>query len=119
MVWGGVLRFGLPGAGMAFFGLYAIHWVGIYIIVSRLSGFRWSASNRRLASVFLPLVAGLFAGWYFLPRVATVALGGAATLLSGIYSIKRVCELVPLGRLPRPVRSLLRLWKLTPPDMIA
>ena len=119
MVWGGVLKFGLPGAGVAFFGLYAIHWVGIYMIVSRLSGFRWSASNRRLASVFLPLVAGLFAGWYFLPRVATVALGGTATLLSGIYSIKRVCELVPLSRLPRPVRSLLRLLKLTPPDMIS
>ena len=77
LVWAGMMIFGLKGTGMAFFGLYVVYWIGIYLIVRRLSGFRWSAANRRLAFLFVPLVAAVFVSWYFLPRVAAAILGVA------------------------------------------
>ena len=51
--------FGLTGATMAFFGLYIWHGILIYVIVRRLSGFRWSAANRRTGLLFLPAM-----GWF-------------------------------------------------------
>ena len=67
LVWAGLNEFGLTGAGIGFFGMYATYWFGIYLVARRLSGFRWSAANRRLALVFLPLVVSLFVSRFFSP----------------------------------------------------
>ena len=68
LVWIGLVFFGLNGSGIAFFGLYVAYWTGIYLVVRRLSGFRWSAANLRLAAAVLRLgIATVFVGWYFLP----------------------------------------------------
>ena len=56
-------RFGLAGATMAFFGLYIWHGILIYVIVHRLTGFRWSAANRRTGLLFLPLTGAVFCGF--------------------------------------------------------
>ena len=53
-------RFGLAGATMAFFGLYIWHGMLMYVIVHRLTGFRWSAANLRTALLFLPLTGAVF-----------------------------------------------------------
>ena len=46
-----------------------------------------------------------------------VAIGGlVATLLTGIYSLRTICRLVPLDRLPRPVRQVCVLLRLAPSD---
>ncbi len=50
LVWLGLKWIGLTGTGIAFFAMYAVYWLGIYLIVRRLSGFRWSAANRQLAA---------------------------------------------------------------------
>ncbi|WP_204310238.1 polysaccharide biosynthesis C-terminal domain-containing protein, partial [Enterobacter cloacae] len=42
LAWILVPRVGLVGAGMAFFGLYIWHGILIYVLVNRMSGFRWS-----------------------------------------------------------------------------
>ncbi len=75
LAWVLVHRIGVNGAGMAFFGLYVWHTALIYVIVRRLSGFRWSRENRRLAIVFLPLTAAAFIGVYTLPPVPATVLG--------------------------------------------
>ena len=102
-------RFGLPGATMAFFGLYIWHGILMYVIVHRLTGFRWSAANLRTALLFLPLTGAVFCGFFLLPFWVATAVGFVAALVSGIYSLRMVCRLVSLDRVPRFARDLL-VW---------
>jgi antigen flippase len=114
LVWAGVALFQLPGTGIAFFGMYVIYTVGIYVVVRRLTGFRWSAANRNLALRFAPLVGVVFVSWYWLPPVAATVLGAGITGLVGIYSARTLCALLPWERLPGPARVLLRWLRLAP-----
>jgi PST family polysaccharide transporter len=94
--------------------MYVLYTAGIYMIVHRLSGFRWSAANVRLAACFVPLVAAVFAGEHFLSPIMAVIFGGAVTLLAGIFSLKTMCTLIPMKRLPRAAQKLLALCRLAP-----
>jgi PST family polysaccharide transporter len=113
LVWMSVPVFGVKGAGIAFFGLTAINCLGIYLIVFRVSEFRWSVANLRLGLLFTSLVAVVFSGWYVLPRMTEVVVGVSITLLTGIFSLKTLCALVPLERLPGPVRKIIIYFRLT------
>ena len=114
LVWAGLTAFGLTGSGIAFCGLYAAYWTGIYLVVRRLTGFRWSAANLRLAAVFAPGIAAVFLAWYFLPYAATAILGVTLALLSGLYSLRTLCALVPWERLPRIAQKMIVLFRLVP-----
>jgi PST family polysaccharide transporter len=116
LIWAGLMIFGLKGSGIAFFSLYAAYWLGVYLIVRRLTGFRWSAANCQLALVFLPVVTLVFVSRYFLPNPAVIALGALLTLAVGIYSLKILCTLVPLERFPGPVRKMILFFKLASLD---
>src|SRR3989475_8480154 len=85
-------RFGLAGATMAFFGLYIWHGILMYVIVHRITGFRWSAANRRTGLLFLPLTGAVFCGFLLLPVSVATAVGFVAALVSGIYSLRVVCR---------------------------
>ena len=104
----GVTVFGLKGTGIAFFGLYAVYWIGIYLIVRRLSGFRWSAANLPAGGNCLCpewrrcLSAGIFFPHPSPRRFWALTL----TLLTGIYSLKTLCTLVPLERFPGPAQKM-------------
>ena len=114
LVWIFVPWLGLIGSGVAFFGMYVLYWTGIYLVARRISGFRWSATNRKLALLFIPLVVLIFVSWYVLPHYAAAILGAVATLAAGIYCLRTLCTLIPLERLPRPIRKGLNLFHLTP-----
>jgi PST family polysaccharide transporter len=114
LTWTGLLVFGLDGTGIAFFALYVAYTVGIYFIVRQLCGFCVSAANRRLGFLFVLLTMVVFSSWYFLSHLAAGALGGAATLLAGVYSLKTLCGLVPLERFPRVARRMIVLFRLVP-----
>jgi enterobacterial common antigen flippase len=115
LVSGGVLLFGLKGAGMAFFGLYVIYGAGIYLVVRRLSGFRWSAANVRLGTLFAALVAGVFGLGELPSSLLATVLGGVVTVLTGLLSFRMLCQLIPLGKLPRFAVAVLRLLRLAGP----
>jgi PST family polysaccharide transporter len=116
LVWAGLTVFGLKGSGIAFFGLYAAYWTGIYLVVRRLSGFRWSWANLRLAAMFAPGIAAVFVSWYFLSHIVTAILGVILTLLTGIYSLRTLCTLVPPERFPKPVQKMILFFRLAPPN---
>ena len=116
LVWACVQGFGLKGTGIAFFTLAVCYWCAMYVIVRSLTGFRWSAMNKRVGLLFATLFAVVFGAWYVLPPMFVVALGTVLSLAVGYYSLKTICRLVPLDRLPRLVRSLLRVLKLTPTE---
>ena len=102
-----VRRFGLPGATMAFFGLYIWHGLLVYAIVRRLTGFRWSPANLRTGLFVAVLIGGVFSGFYVLPTPIATAIGVLGTVVSGVYSLRILCRLVPLegDRVPKVVRE--------------
>ena len=114
LAWAGLTVFGLKGSGIAFFALYAAYWTGIYLVVRRLSGFRWSAANLRLATLFAPGITAVFLSWYFLPPVAIAFFGMTLTLLTALYSLRTLCTLVPLERFPAPAQKIILLLRLAP-----
>jgi len=115
LAWLGIHYFALNGSGMAFFGSYVFHGFLIYPIVRWLTGFRWSASNRRIGLVFLGSIGLVFCSFYLLPFWASTAVGTLAALLSGIYSLRILCKLVSLHRAPRFVQRVLVLFHFVPP----
>ena len=112
----GVRQFGLKGAGMAYLGLYIVHCCVVYVLVRRLSGFRWSGANRRTGLLFFSLIGAVFCGCQWLPAPYAIGAGVVAILGSGVYSLRMLCRLVPLGRLPPPVRKFLTWLRLVMPE---
>jgi len=115
LAWILVKPFGLDGATMAFFGLYIWHGLLVYAIVRRMTGFRWSQGNLQTAAVMLPLIGVVFCGFLLLPMWAATTLGILMSLVSGVYSLRVLCHLVPLDRLPRAVREMLEWLRISPP----
>lgn len=105
LAWLLVGSFGSIGASAAFFGLYVWHSLLIYAIVRRLSGFRWSAANRKLALIFLPASGLAFGVLFVLPPWPAAVLGLVTAMLSGAYSLRMLIELVPLASLPAAMRA--------------
>lgn len=116
LVWVGVKVLGIEGAGVGFFSMYVLYWFGIYAVVRRLSGFRWSAANRQWFMRFVPLIALVFLSWYLLPRTAAEVLGVLATACTGVYSLRRLWPLLPLDRFPWGKQTLLKLLKKSSPS---
>jgi PST family polysaccharide transporter len=114
LVWVALKSSGLAGAGFGFFGMYLFYWIGIYLIVRRLWSFRWSMANQKLAAVYLPLTAAVFLGGYFLPDIVVLPIGLMVTMCTGYYSLRALCKLVPVGRLPQSLYKLAVLLRLTP-----
>ena len=95
-----IARFGVDGATMAFCFLYVWHGILIYIIVRRLTGFRWSAANQRTGLIFIPTAGAVFVGFVVMPGPAAIAMGTLAALASGFYSLRVISGLVSFDRFP-------------------
>jgi enterobacterial common antigen flippase len=112
--WICLTSFGLNGAGVAFFGSYIFHGLMVYPIVHRLTGFQWSTTNIRLIPLFLALIGAVFCGFYVLPFLLAIGFGMMVSILTGIYSVRVLLNLVTLERLPRSVLRLLVWLRLAP-----
>ena len=110
--------FGLTGAAMAFFGLYIWNGLLVYLIVRQLSGFRWSAANRRIGLWLLPVLGAVFCGFHWLPFWLATAVGTLAAIGAGIYSIRVLAQLITLDRVPRSIRQLLVWLRIAPSGII-
>jgi enterobacterial common antigen flippase len=112
LAWICINTYQLNGAGIAFFGSYIFHVLMVYFIVRKISGFRWSSANYTTSLIFLALIMVVFSSYYILPPLLTIGLGVIATLLSSVYSIHFIVNLVSPERIPRHVARLLSLLKL-------
>jgi PST family polysaccharide transporter len=112
LAWVCVSSFNLKGAGIAFFGSYVFHVLMIYVIVRQLSDFRWSTANIQTSFLFLALIAVVFCSYYALPPLLAMGVGTLAVLLSGVYSIQVLLNLISLDRIPRSVLKLLQWCRL-------
>ena len=86
LTWLAVQKFGVEGAGIAFFISYFCHGLIVYPIVHVLSGFRLSIMSLRIGTFFLVTTATAFATNVLLPAPWAVTLGIAIILGSGVYS---------------------------------
>lgn len=100
LAWLLVQLFGLAGAGAAFFGLYIWHGILTYVIVRRLSGFRWSTANLTLVPVFLAAAALVFSVFFMLSLSQSIAVGVLVSAVSGVFSLRMLLRLVPRESLP-------------------
>jgi PST family polysaccharide transporter len=106
LAWLFVSKLGTPGAGMAFFGLYVWHSILIYVIVRRLTGFRWSPANRRHALLFLPASGLVVSAFFLLPEWSAMVIGCLAVVVTGLYSLRMLVDLLP----PESVPAIVRGW---------
>jgi PST family polysaccharide transporter len=104
--WIGLKYFGLPGTGMAFLGSYIVYGILIYAVVRNVAGFRWSASNIRLALWGALAVAIAFLAHLLLPALWALAIGAILTLLMGAYCFKALWNLVGVERINRNLQKL-------------
>jgi O-antigen/teichoic acid export membrane protein len=98
---------GLTGAGVAFFGLYVWHGVLIYILVRRLTGFAWSATNLRLGAICIAGGGAVFLAVSALPFWPGVMVGLAATVVASFFSLGELIRLLPIQWFPGALRPLL------------
>jgi antigen flippase len=100
-------RFGLMGAGMGFFGSYVFHAFVIYHIVRRLSGFRWSAINKKLGLIYVLTIGVVFSEVQFLPFPLAGLIGTIVAILSSFYSIRVLLAIISLDHIPAVFRRIL------------
>ncbi|MBS0150530.1 MAG: O-antigen translocase [Nitrospira sp.] len=91
--------FGLTGAGIAFLGSYVFHWLLVNSIVRRISGFRWAVTNRNTGLLFLFMVSVVFGGLHLLPPLVAIGIGALAVMLSGVYSLRVLLNLISMDRI--------------------
>lgn len=114
LVWLFVEWGGLNGVGIAFALFYAMYAGGVYLIIRRLSGFRWSRETFWIAIIYTGLALGVLMAFQFLITPAALMIGVIALLGTGIYSTRKLCQLVPPERWPQRVRQLLTYMRLLP-----
>ena len=111
LTWWSVEAFGVSGAGMAFLGANLVHLLIVYPTVNRMTGFRWTAVNRKTALLFLAALAVAFTGLQLLPPVQAMALGLVATVASCVYSVDALLHLVSSEALPAGLARRFRNWR--------
>lgn len=111
LAWVCIEHFGARGAGMAFFGSYVFHALITYVLVRLLSGFRFSAENKRYGLVILALIAVAFAGFSFLPHWWATGLGLVALLASAAFTIRALTVLFDEATMPPYLRRIVGLLR--------
>lgn len=106
LVWLLLPVLGLDGVGVAFVGLYVWHGVLVYVLVRRLSDFRWSLANLRLAGAFLAAGALVFYAESALPFWPGTLIGLAATCVAGLWSLWTMATLMSARSVPAQFRAL-------------
>ncbi len=109
LAWLCVPAFGVAGAGLAFFGLYVWHSILMYCVARRYTDFRWSLTNRRLITAYLPISALVFGAFQILPLWQATGFGLVIATLVGLLSLRTLAALLPQHAFPRIIRPLLNL----------
>ncbi|MGH7970225.1 MAG: oligosaccharide flippase family protein, partial [Limisphaerales bacterium] len=114
VTWVGVVAVGLPGTGIGFFATYFVYCFVSYAVARKLSGFRLSPANRRLALVFAPAIAVVFIVAKVAPPFVSLSVGALIILSVSLFSFRTLCGFVSLGALPGFVQKALKRLRLVP-----
>ena len=104
--WVGLKWFGLPGTGMAFLALYIFHVAMIYLVVQRVTGFRWSSATLRLVGTGVLTVGSALLARLTLPEPWASGAGGLLAILVGIHCLRALAGIVGRERFDRVLQKL-------------
>jgi PST family polysaccharide transporter len=102
-----VPRYGVNGAGFAFFASYAFHVIMIYAVARAMTGFRWSVASGRLGLAFLAMIGTLFTAMYWLDSLFSFVIAAAASIASAVFCARAVARLIDPARIPPPLRRVM------------
>lgn len=105
LTWALMPLLGPAAAGVAFFGLYVWHGALVYFMVRHLSGFQWSAASIRLGLSSLAMAGLVLVATSILPLWPGLAVGGAASVVTGLFALHQLARLLPPGSLSPSVLS--------------
>jgi enterobacterial common antigen flippase len=108
--------FGLVGAGVAFFVMYAFCWLIVFAVVRRSYGFTWSKSNCRMAMLIFPCIGVAFLLPFWLTQLWATLSGGILALFVSILFVKFLLKLIDPSRLPIHLRTIVFWLGLLSPD---
>jgi enterobacterial common antigen flippase len=109
LTWWCVKRFGIAGAGIAFFGSYLFHLTIVYPMCRKVSGFRWSPQNVKTGLAFAAVIGIVHGGFFAFDPMVAMALGAAALLISAAASFYALRRLLRPEQLPSKLSKLIRL----------
>ena len=107
LTWLCVQRFGLRGAGVAFFASYVVHALVVYPMCRRVSGFRWTPASAKAAFAFVASIGAVQCGFLLMQPAPALFLGLVVSLLSVVASVVALRRLVAPQRVPRKLGWLL------------
>ena len=113
LTWLCVDKFGLAGAGIAFFGAYVFHLMIVYPLARHLAGFRWSTTNLYTGILFVAAIGAVFTSFALLAPTTAMTVGIVATGTSAAWSLHALRKLVAPARVPKRLSWLLKIGKET------
>jgi len=94
MIWFGVLYFGLIGVGIAYSSMYFLSLIINYLVVRRISGFRWMTANTRIVSIAIVCLGVILMTINFLPSGTALILNTFLTITVSYYCLKKLNDLI-------------------------
>jgi PST family polysaccharide transporter len=104
--WWLIRRFGVEGAGLAWFLAYVLHAAVVYPFVRRITGFSWSRECLREIVVLVASSGMVFHALRVMPSVAAIVLGLVVLAICTIRALRQLAAFVDRDMVPR---SLVRL----------
>jgi PST family polysaccharide transporter len=91
-------RYGLDGAGMAFFGSYVFHIILNYVLVRHLSNFQWSPETTRTAFFYMITIVAAFGSATYLTTTRGAYVGLLLLIISGTCSLRALVSIAHADR---------------------
>ena len=107
LIWLGCRFWGIVGAGVAFFVVYAFYWALMLVVVGKLTGFRYSSANLKLWGWSGLSVSLAFLLNFLLPRVWYGVLGLLMGTIAGALCLRTIAIRVPNTRIAAYIHRFL------------
>ena len=102
MIWFWLKKLGIVGSAFAYFLMCLLHLFVMYSLSRHWLGFRWSASNKRLVCMALPIISLVFFSVNALPFKYAIEIGLFISLISAVFCLRALAR--RLGKDQRLIR---------------
>lgn len=111
LAWFCIGRFGLHGAGIAFFTSNVFHATLLYPIVRTMTGFSWSRENWKTGLLFCCAIRVVFCTFVISGGLIAMAVGTMMLCFTTVYAVRSFSKIVEVEELPLSIRLLLKKLK--------
>lgn len=94
LAWVGIRLLGIEGISIAFLCMYLVALFTIFLVTRALTGFSFSAANRSLLIIFIPVIFATVLMTRFLLPWVSVLFGGILTIAVSVYCLRELIQRV-------------------------